>query len=34
MRTYLADIRHKLEPDPSRPRYFITEPGMGYRFES
>ncbi|MCU1466549.1 MAG: hypothetical protein JWM72_2477, partial [Actinomycetia bacterium] len=21
-----------LEPDPSRPRYFITEPGMGYRF--
>ena len=22
----------KLEPDPSRPRYFITEPGMGYRF--
>jgi two-component system, OmpR family, KDP operon response regulator KdpE len=26
-------IRRKLEPDPSRPRYFITEPGMGYRFE-
>lgn len=34
LRTYLADIRHKLEPDPSRPRYFLTEPGMGYRFES
>jgi len=33
LRTYLAAIRHKLEPDPSRPRYFITEPGMGYRFE-
>ena len=34
LRTYLAAIRHKLEADPSRPRYFITEPGMGYRFES
>jgi two-component system KDP operon response regulator KdpE len=34
LRTYLADIRHKLEPDPSRPRYFITEAGMGYRFGS
>ncbi len=33
LRTYLAAIRHKLEPDSSRPRYFITEPGMGYRFE-
>ena len=27
-----GQIRRKLEPDPSRPRYFITEPGMGYRF--
>jgi two-component system KDP operon response regulator KdpE len=34
LRTYLAAIRHKLEPDSSRPRYFITEPGMGYRFEA
>ncbi len=34
LRTYLAAIRHKLEPDPARPRYFITEVGMGYRFES
>ena len=33
LRTYLAAIRHKLEPDPPRPRYFITETGMGYRFE-
>jgi two-component system, OmpR family, KDP operon response regulator KdpE len=33
LRLYLAQIRRKLEPDPSRPRYFITEPGMGYRFE-
>jgi two-component system KDP operon response regulator KdpE len=32
LRVYLAAIRRKLEPDSSRPRYFITEPGMGYRF--
>jgi two-component system KDP operon response regulator KdpE len=29
----MAHILRKLEPDPARPRYFITEPGMGYRFE-
>jgi two-component system KDP operon response regulator KdpE len=34
LRAYLAAIRRKLEPDPSRPRYFITEAGMGYRFEA
>jgi two-component system KDP operon response regulator KdpE len=34
LRVYMAHIRRKLEPDPSEPRYFITEPGMGYRFES
>jgi two-component system, OmpR family, KDP operon response regulator KdpE len=34
LRVYLAQIRGKLEPDPSRPRYFITEARMGYRFES
>jgi two-component system KDP operon response regulator KdpE len=33
LRTYLAAIRRKLEPNPSRPRYFITASGMGYRFE-
>lgn len=33
LRLYLAQIRRKLEPDPSQPRYFVTEPGMGYRFE-
>jgi two-component system KDP operon response regulator KdpE len=33
LRLYLAQIRRKLEPEPSRPRYFVTEPGMGYRFE-
>jgi two-component system KDP operon response regulator KdpE len=34
LRVHLAHIRRKLEPDPPRPRYFITEPGMGYRFEA
>ncbi len=33
LRVHLAHIRRKLEPEPSRPRYFHTEPGMGYRFE-
>jgi two-component system KDP operon response regulator KdpE len=32
LRVHLAHIRRKLEPDPAHPRYFITEPGMGYRF--
>ena len=34
IRVHLAHIRRKLEPDPSRPRYFCTEPGMGYRFDA
>ena len=33
LRVFFAQIRRKLEPDPGRPRYFITEPGLGYRFE-
>jgi len=33
LRVYLAQIRRKLEPDPSHPRYFITEPRIGYRFQ-
>ena len=33
LRVYMAQVRRKLEPEPSQPRYFITEPGMGYRFE-
>jgi two-component system KDP operon response regulator KdpE len=32
LRVYLAQLRRKLEPDPARPRYLRTEPGMGYRF--
>ncbi len=34
LRVHLAAIRKKLEPTPGQPRYFITEPGMGYRFEA
>jgi two-component system KDP operon response regulator KdpE len=33
LRLYVAQLRRKLEPTPSEPRYIITEPGMGYRFE-
>ncbi len=31
LRVHVAHIRAKLEPDPSRPRYLVTEPGVGYR---
>jgi two-component system KDP operon response regulator KdpE len=34
LRVFMAQIRRKLEPVPSAPRYFLTEPGMGYRFEA
>ena len=32
LRVHMAHLRRKLEPDRSHPRYFVTEPGMGYRF--
>ncbi|MCL3820029.1 response regulator [Aeromicrobium wangtongii] len=32
LRVHLASIRRKLEPDPGRPSLFITEAGLGYRF--
>ena len=32
LRVYMANLRRKLELDPSRPQHLITEPGMGYRF--
>ena len=32
LRVYLAGLRRKLEPDPTRPRHLLTEAGMGYRF--
>jgi two-component system, OmpR family, KDP operon response regulator KdpE len=34
LRVHMAHLRRKLEPDRSQPRYFVTEPGMGYRFIS
>jgi two-component system, OmpR family, KDP operon response regulator KdpE len=33
LRFYVNRLRHKLEPDPSRPRHLVTEPGLGYRFQ-
>ena len=33
LRQYMAQLRRKVEDDPSRPRYLLTEPGMGYRFQ-
>jgi two-component system KDP operon response regulator KdpE len=33
LRVYIAQLRRKLEPEASRPRYLLTEPGMGYRFQ-
>jgi two-component system KDP operon response regulator KdpE len=34
LRVYLAQLRHKLEPDPAHPRHLLTEAGMGYRFRT
>ena len=31
LRVYMAQLRHKLERDPARPRYLLNEPGVGYR---
>jgi len=33
LRVQMASIRRKIEPDPSRPRYFVTAPGLGLRFD-
>jgi two-component system KDP operon response regulator KdpE len=33
LRLYMAQLRRKLEPEPARPRWLLTEPGMGYRFQ-
>jgi two-component system, OmpR family, KDP operon response regulator KdpE len=33
LRFHMARLRHKLEDDPARPRYLLTEPGMGYRYQ-
>jgi two-component system, OmpR family, KDP operon response regulator KdpE len=34
LRVYMAHLRRKIETDPSRPRYLLTEPGVGYRLAS
>jgi two-component system KDP operon response regulator KdpE len=34
LRIYMGQLRHKLEADPTRPRYLITEPGVGYRLKT
>jgi two-component system KDP operon response regulator KdpE len=31
LRTYIRMLRQKLEADPARPQYLVTEPGVGYR---
>jgi len=33
LRVYMAQLRHKLEDDPNRPRVLVTEPGVGYRLK-
>ena len=33
VRVYMGQLRHKLEPDPTEPRYLITETGVGYRLK-
>ena len=33
LRIYMKQLRDKLEPEPARPRYFITETGVGYRLK-
>lgn len=34
LRVFVGQLRRKLEPDPSRPRYLLTEPGIGYRLRA
>ncbi|MBF6329301.1 response regulator [Nocardia transvalensis] len=34
LRVYLAQLRRKLEDDPSHPKHLLTEAGMGYRFQA
>ncbi len=34
LRVFMGQLRHKLEPDPARPRYLLNEPGVGYRLKS
>jgi two-component system KDP operon response regulator KdpE len=34
LRVYTAQLRRKLEADPARPRYLLTETGVGYRLRT
>ncbi|MCL2761514.1 MAG: winged helix-turn-helix domain-containing protein, partial [Desulfuromonadales bacterium] len=34
LRVNISNLRHKIENDPSRPKYIITEPGVGYRLKN
>jgi two-component system KDP operon response regulator KdpE len=34
LRVNISNLRRKLEPDPARPRYILTEPGVGYRLQT
>jgi len=34
LRVNISNLRHKLEADPTRPRYIVTEPGVGYRLRA
>ena len=34
LRIYVGRLRQKLEDDPARPRHFLTETGVGYRFQT
>lgn len=33
LRIFIGQLRRKIEPDPSRPRYLLTDPGIGYRLQ-
>jgi two-component system KDP operon response regulator KdpE len=33
LRIYMSQLRHKLEADPTQPRYLLTESGVGYRLQ-
>ncbi len=34
LRVFIGQLRKKIEPDPAKPRYILTEPWVGYRFNA